>query len=159
MMAMIITWQVLSALTCPKRNKDFSRAAFIVAPGLTVKERLQVLLPGHLENYYDLFSLCPNEALRQKLNQVELLIDNWHSLMPLKVQDRSVVKKGTESDEAYVRRVLGKAGSETKFPLKSEVVWEWRIDPAIPGGRAFYHVHFSLDGFVTGTARREDAPI
>ncbi|MDD4945123.1 MAG: DEAD/DEAH box helicase family protein [Rhodoferax sp.] len=107
-MAMIITWQVLNALTYPKRNKDFSRAVFIVAPGLTVKERLQVLLPGHLENVYDQFSLCPNEALRQKLNHVELLIDNWHSLMPLKVQDRSVVKKGAESDEAYVRRVLGK---------------------------------------------------
>lgn len=49
-MAMIITWQVLNALTYPKRNKDFSRAIFIVAPGLTVKERLQVLQPGHPEN-------------------------------------------------------------------------------------------------------------
>src|SRR5690606_31821742 len=56
----------------------------------------------------DAFLLCPNEAMRQKLNQVELLIENWHSLMPLKDQDRSVVKKGQESDEAYVRRVLGK---------------------------------------------------
>jgi type III restriction enzyme len=73
-----------------------------------VKERLQVLQPGHPENYYDLFSVCPNEALRQKLNQVELLIDNWHSLMPLKEQAKSVVRKGAESDEAYVRRVLGK---------------------------------------------------
>ena len=107
-MAMLITWQVLNALAYPKRNKDFSKAIFIVAPGLTVKERLQVLLPGHPENYYDQFSLCPNESLRQKLNQVELLIENWHSLMPLKAVDRSVVKKGRESDEAYVRRVLGK---------------------------------------------------
>lgn len=107
-MAMIITWQVLNALTYPKRNKDFSRAIFIVAPGLTVKERLQILQPGHPENYYDAFSLCPNEAMRQKLNQAELLIENWHTLMPLKEQDRSVVKKGAESDEAYVRRVLGK---------------------------------------------------
>ncbi|HLS99199.1 MAG TPA: DEAD/DEAH box helicase family protein [Porticoccaceae bacterium] len=107
-MAMIITWQVLNALTYPKRNKDFAKAIFIVAPGLTVKERLQVLMPGHPENYYDAFSLCPNESLRQKLNQMELLIENWHSLMPLKEQDRSVVKKGKESDEAYVRRVLGK---------------------------------------------------
>ena len=107
-MAMIITWQVLNAITYPKRNKDFSLAIFIVAPGLTVKERLQILRPGHPENYYDLFSLCPNEALRQKLNQVELLIDNWHSLMPLKEQAKSVVKKGLESDEAYVKRVLGK---------------------------------------------------
>lgn len=107
-MAMIITWQVLNALTFPKRNKDFSRVIFIVAPGLTVKERLQVLHPGHPDNYYDAFSLCPNEAQRQKLNQVELLIENWHSLMPLKDVERSVVKKGAESDEAYVRRILGK---------------------------------------------------
>lgn len=107
-MAMIITWQVLNAITYPKRTKDFSKAIFIVAPGLTVKERLQVLLPGHPENYYDAFILCPNEALRQKINQAELLIENWHSLMPLKEQERSVVKKGAESDEAYVRRVLGK---------------------------------------------------
>lgn len=91
-MAMIITWQVLNALAYPKRNKDFSKAIFIVAPGLTVKERLQVLLPGHPENYYDQFSMCPNESLRQKLNQVELLIENWHSLMPLKEVDRSVTR-------------------------------------------------------------------
>ncbi len=110
-MAMIITWQVLNALTYPKRSKDFSRAIFIVAPGLTVKERLQILQPGHPENYYDQFSLCPNEALRQKLNQTELLIENWHSLMPHKEPTKSVVKKGAESDEAYVRRVLGKLAS------------------------------------------------
>jgi len=76
-MAMIITWQVLNAITYPKRNKDFSRAAFIVAPGLTVKERLRVLYPGEPDNYYDAFALCPSEALRQKLNQMVLLIDNY----------------------------------------------------------------------------------
>jgi type III restriction enzyme len=107
-MAMIITWQVLNALAYPKRNKDFSKAIFIVAPGLTVKERLQVLLPGNPANTYDEFRLCPSESLRQKLNQAELLIENWHALMPLKEQDRSVVKKGAESDKAFVRRVLGK---------------------------------------------------
>lgn len=107
-MAMIVTWQVLNALTYPKRSKDFSRVIFIVAPGLTVKERLQVLQPSHPQNYYDEFRLCPSEALRQKLNQVELLIENWHSLMPLREQERSVVKKGAESDKAFVKRVLGK---------------------------------------------------
>ncbi len=108
-MAMIITWQVLNALTYPKRNKDFSRAVFIVAPGLTVKERLHVLYPNNEpDNYYDAFGLCPSDALRQKLNQAEVLIENWHTLMPLKDADRSVVKKGAESDEAFTRRVLGK---------------------------------------------------
>jgi type III restriction enzyme len=107
LMALIITWQTLNAIHYPK-DARFSKAVFIVAPGLTVKSRLQVLYPGDEKNVYDEFRLCPNEAMRQKLNQVELLIENWHSLMPLKEQDRSVVKKGKESDEAFTRRVLGK---------------------------------------------------
>ncbi|MEI2744334.1 MAG: DEAD/DEAH box helicase family protein [Ottowia sp.] len=106
-MAMIITWQVLNALTYPKSPRKYSSAIFLVAPGLTVKSRLQVLMPGHEQNYYDLFELCPSEALRQKLNRADILIENWHTLMPLKEQERSVVKKGKESDEAYTRRVLG----------------------------------------------------
>lgn len=108
LMAMIITWQVMNALTYPKRQGDFSSAVFIVAPGLTVKERLRVLKPGELDNYYDAFGLCPSEAFRQKLNQMDLLIENWHVLMPRKEPGRSVVKRGKESDEAFCRRVLGK---------------------------------------------------
>ncbi len=107
-MAMLIAWQVLNALTYPKRAKDFSRAVLVVAPGLTVKERLRVLYPGEPANYYDAFGICPSDAMRQKLNQAEVLVENWHTLMPLKEQDRSVVKKDAESDEAYTRRVLGK---------------------------------------------------
>nr|WP_277602432.1 DEAD/DEAH box helicase family protein [Parahaliea mediterranea] len=106
-MALIITWQVLNALQYPK-DKRYSLAVFIVAPGLTVKSRLQVLYPGDPKNVYDEFVLCPNEAMRQKLNRAEILIENWHTLMPLKETTRSVVKKGAESDEAFTRRVLGK---------------------------------------------------
>ncbi|MCP5219527.1 MAG: DEAD/DEAH box helicase family protein [Burkholderiaceae bacterium] len=107
-MAMIITWQVLNALIYPKSPRRHSSAIFLVAPGLTVKSRLQVLMPGHPQNYYDLFELCPSEALRQKLNRAAILIENWHTLMPLKEPERSVVKKGQESDEAFTRRVMGK---------------------------------------------------
>jgi type III restriction enzyme len=107
-MAMLITWQVLNAVTYPKRHKDFSRAVFIVAPGLTVKGRLKVLYPGEPGNAYDEFSTCPSDALRSKLNQAEILVENWHTLMPLKEPDRSVVKKGKEPDEVFAKRVLGK---------------------------------------------------
>lgn len=106
LMALIITWQSLNAIHYPK-DARYSKAVLIVTPGLTVKSRLQVLYPGNDKNVYDEFRLCPNEALRQQLNQAELLIENWHTLMPLKEQDRSVVKKGRESDEAFTRRVLG----------------------------------------------------
>lgn len=127
-MAMIIAWQVLNALTYPKRNRDFTRAIFIVAPGLTVRERLRVLYPGEPDNYYDAFDLCPSEAMRQKLNQAELLIENWHALMPLKEQTRSVVRKGKESDEAFVRRVLGKlAGYKDIAVINDEAHHAYRV--------------------------------
>lgn len=105
LMAMIITWQTLNALANPKDTR-FSKAIFIVAPGLTVKSRLQVLLPSHEKNVYDEFHLCP-ASLRERINQAEILIENWHTLMPKEEQTRSVVKKGKESDEAYTKRVLG----------------------------------------------------
>ena len=130
-MAMIITWQVLNALTYPKRTKDFSRVVFIVAPGLTVKGRLQVLMPSE-GSYYDEFNLCPSEALRQKLNQAEILIDNWHSLMPLKDVQRSVVKKGKESDEAFARRVLGKlSGYKDIIVINDEAHHAYRKPPEL----------------------------
>ena len=110
-MAMVITWQVLNALTYPKSPRKYSSAIFLVAPGLTVKDRLRVLQPGDPANYYDSFVLCPSESLREKLNQATILIENWHQLMPLKETDRSVVKKGKESDEAFTRRVLGQLAS------------------------------------------------
>ena len=131
-MAMLITWQVLNAITYPKRNKDFSRVVFIVAPGLTVKERLRVLYPGEPDNYYDAFGLCPSDASRQKLNQAEILIENWHTLMPQKQPERSVVKKGEESDEAYTRRVLGKLATYRDFVvINDEAHHAYRIPAEI----------------------------
>lgn len=102
-MAMLIAWQVLNALAYPKRHRHFSRTVLVVAPGLTVKDRLRVLYPGDAANYYDAFDIAPSEAMRQRLNRMEILVENWHTLMPLKEADRSVVKKGAESDEAYTR--------------------------------------------------------
>jgi hypothetical protein len=68
----------------------------------------------------------------------------------------SRIEKGWSAEQ--VRRLLGKPAGEAEFPLKSEVVRDWRIDPAMPGNRAWFEVHFSLNGFVTGTSRREESP-
>ncbi len=126
-MGMIVVWQVANALAYPKR-KDFSRVIFVVAPGLTVKERLRVLYPGEVDNVYDEFGLCPSEALRQQVNRAELLIDNWHALMPLAPPERSVVKKGKESDEAYARRVLGKLATHKNLVvINDEAHHAWRV--------------------------------
>ena len=131
-MAMIITWQVLNALTYPGRNREFSRAVFIVAPGLTVKDRLRVLYTAAPDNYYDEFGLCPSESLRQKLNQAEILIENWHTLMPEKEPKRSVVKKGPQSDEAFTVTVLGKlATCRDIIVINDEAHHAYRIPPEV----------------------------
>src|SRR5690606_36322017 len=114
----------------PHRKKDFSSDVFIVAPGLTVKDRLQVLYPGHPSNVYDDFSLCPSEALRQKLNQADILIENWHTMKPLEEPKMSVVKKGPESDRAFVRRVLGKlAERRDSVVINDEAHHAYRVPP------------------------------
>ncbi len=86
---------------------------------LTLKERLQVLMPSE-GSYYDEFNLCPSEAMRQKLNQAEVRIENWHTLMPAAEPKRSVVKKGAESDEAFTRRVLGKLAAHKDIVVTND---------------------------------------
>ncbi|MDZ4746048.1 MAG: DEAD/DEAH box helicase family protein [bacterium] len=135
-MAMLIAWQVLNAMMFPKENKRFSKAIFLVAPGLTVRERLQVLLPGNINNYYDEFSICPSPAMRQRLNGAVIQIENWHSLMPLNEPQRSVVKKGPESDRAFVKRVLG-ALAEHKdiIVINDEAHHAYRVPKEVQLGR------------------------
>ena len=57
-MAMIIAWQVLNKVTYPQ-DTHFSKYVFVVAPGLTVKNRLRVLIPSSPGNYYDEFNVVP----------------------------------------------------------------------------------------------------
>lgn len=126
-MGMIVVWQVTNALAYPQRH-GFSPAIFVVAPGLTVKERLRVLYPGEPDNVYDEFSLCPSEALRQQVNRAEIRVDNWHALLPLEPPERSVVKKGRESDEAFARRVLGKLAAHRNIVvINDEAHHAWRV--------------------------------
>src|SRR2546428_354453 len=82
-------------------RKRFTKHVFVVAPGLTVKSRLQVLQPSDTDNYYDEFNIVP-PGLHDKLRQGKVLIRNWHTLMPLDPNDGpKVVKKGAESNEAF----------------------------------------------------------
>lgn len=64
-MAMLIAWQVLSKVTYPHDTR-FSKHIFVVAPGLTVKSRLRVLMPAGPGSYYEEFNIVPT-ALLEKL--------------------------------------------------------------------------------------------
>ena len=108
-MAMLIAWAFCNRGQVPS-DERFPDAALVVCPNLTIKERLQVLLPEG-ENYYDEFALIPTK-LRPLLNRGKVLVTNWHQFAPEsphKEGDKTyaVVNKGEETPDVFAKRVLG----------------------------------------------------
>jgi type III restriction enzyme len=132
-MAMLIAWQILNKVTYPT-NPRFSKNILVVAPGLTVKSRLQVLYPSNENNYYQQFEIIPSH-LFDKLRQGQVKIVNWHALSPSDPNDGPrVVKKGAESDEAFTRRVLDEFSSAKNIlVINDEAHHAWRVNPEAIG--------------------------
>lgn len=129
-MSMLIAWQVLNKVTYPQLAQ-FSKNVLVVAPGLTVKSRLAVIIPDRDGNYYDLFNIVP-PALHDKLRQGKVRVLNWHKLdwetEEQIAKKKSVDKRGAKSDEAYVRDVLGDmATSRNILVVNDEAHHAWRI--------------------------------
>lgn len=129
-MAMVIAWQVLNKVTYP-RDVRFARNVLVIAPGLTVKNRLSVLKVTNPENYYETFRIVPH-SLFDKLRQGKVLVRNWHALnweSEEKIsQKRSVDKRGAKSDEAYAREVLGDmARARNMLVINDEAHHAWRV--------------------------------
>lgn len=143
-MAMIIAWNFLNKVTNPT-DARFSKYALVVAPGLTVKSRLQVLYPTNKDNYYEEFNIVP-ASLMDKLRQGKIIIHNWHTLawdtqdkLDAKIEKgqlRSVDKrKRIEiSGEAYVKQVLGEmSNARNIIVLNDEAHHAWRLNPEAEG--------------------------
>lgn len=133
-MSMLIAWQVLNNVSYPD-DPRFSRNILTVAPGLTVRNRLQVLIPDSPGNYFDEFQIVPT-GLYDKLRQAKVLVHNWHSLGWETEEQisrrRSVDKRGAKSDEAWVRSVLGEmAQSRNLLVINDEAHHAWRINPEV----------------------------
>jgi type III restriction enzyme len=129
-MAMLAAWQILNKVTYPQ-DPRFSKHVFVVAPGLTVKSRLQVLNPAFPGNYYDEFNIIP-PGLYERLRQGKILIRNWHALSwetdEKLAKKKSVDKRGAKSDEAYVREVLGElSGTRNIVVINDEAHHAWRV--------------------------------
>lgn len=132
-MAMVVAWQVLNKVTYPQDDR-FSKNVLIIAPGLTVKSRLQVLLPSGPENYYDEFNVVPGGSLREQLRQGRIKVCNWHKLnweTEEKLRKKkSVDKRGAKSDEAYVRGVLEEMkDARNIIVINDEAHHAWRVNP------------------------------
>ena len=137
LMSMLVAWQVLNRVTYPQ-DKRFSKNILVIAPGLTVRNRLEVLVPGSAGNYYQEFQIIP-PGLEDKLRQGQtcrVQVRNWHKLdwesEEQITKRRSVDKRGPLSDEAYVREVLGEMHSAGNIlVINDEAHHAWRVPPKV----------------------------
>ncbi|HEX8247634.1 MAG TPA: DEAD/DEAH box helicase family protein [Pyrinomonadaceae bacterium] len=134
LMAMLVAWQSLNKINYPTK-KGFAKDFLIIAPNLTVRSRLSVLVPAGEGNYYDAFEIVPL-SLREQLRQAKVVVRNWHALAwdteeKLK-KKRSVDKRGAKSDEAYAREVLGELANSKNFVvINDEAHHAWRIPAGV----------------------------
>ncbi len=91
-MAMLIAWQTVNAVRRPQ-SKKFTRGFLVVAPGLTIKDRLRVLQPNDPDSYYASRELVPTEML-DDLNRAKIVITNYHAF---KLRELIDLAKGTRS--------------------------------------------------------------
>jgi type III restriction enzyme len=121
-MAMLIAWQALNKAV-NKQDARFSDAFLLISPGITIRDRLRVLLPESPDNYYrELDLIPPGELVR--LGQARIIVTNFHAFL---LHDRSGAPKVTkqvlagreghpnplqETPDQMVRRVCRALGSK-----------------------------------------------
>jgi type III restriction enzyme len=112
-MAMLIAWQTLNKLE-DRQDARFSDAFPIVTPGITIRDRLRVLLPTDPDNYYRQRDVLPSDLLG-RLAQARILITNYHAFMAHERGDAARLTKSiltgdepsafVETPDQVVRRV------------------------------------------------------
>jgi len=119
-MAMLIAWHALNKLA-HSQDPRFSDAFLIVTPGITIKDRLRVLLPNDPNSYYRERDLIPRD-LASELNKAKIVITNFHAfklreLASMGKLNKAILKANetgafTESPGQMVRRVCRELGGK-----------------------------------------------
>jgi type III restriction enzyme len=91
-MAMIIAWQTINAVRYPT-SKRFTRGFLVVAPGITIRDRLRVLQPNDPDSYYASRELVPHDLLPE-LAKAKIVITNYHAF---KLRERVKLASGSRS--------------------------------------------------------------
>lgn len=127
-MAMLIAWNALNKRESPQ-DVRFSDTFLVVTPGITIRDRLRVLLPNDPENYYRQHDIVPAE-LRENLEQAKIVVTNFHGF-----QLRETVKTGkitksiladgrpspfTETPDQMVRRVCRELGNKKNIVILND---------------------------------------
>ena len=77
-MGMTVAWHAVNAAATLRRDGRYTTCVLAITPGLTVRERLAVLHPGHPENVYDEMRLLP-EGMRSAMGAVKVQVLNFHT--------------------------------------------------------------------------------
>jgi type III restriction enzyme len=120
-MAMLIAWQTINAVRRPG-SKKFTRGFLIVAPGITIKDRLQVLQPNDPYSYYKSRELVPGDMMGE-LERAKIVITNYHAF---KLRERIPLSKGG-------RLLLQGRGGDALDTLESEGQMIQRVMPDLMG--------------------------
>ncbi len=118
-MAMLIAWQAINAARY-RNSKMFSHGFLIVAPGITIRDRLNVLLPNDPESYYRSREIAPPDMLGH-IDHANIVITNYHAF---KLRERLDVAKGT-------RAALEGWRGETLQTLETEGQMLQRVMPSL----------------------------
>ncbi len=119
-MAMIIAWQTINAVRHPQ-SRRFTRGFLVVAPGITIKDRLRVLLPNDPDSYYASRELVPSDML-DEIHRAKIVITNYHAF---KLRERIELSKGGRS--------LLQGRGEALDTLESEGQMLQRVMPDLMG--------------------------
>jgi type III restriction enzyme len=120
-MAMLIAWQTVNAVRRPT-SKRFTRGFLVVAPGITIRDRLRVLLPNDPDSYYASRELVPSEML-EDLGKAKIVITNYHAF---KLRERIELSKGG-------RLLLQGRNGEPLETLETEGQMLQRVMPELMG--------------------------
>jgi type III restriction enzyme len=88
-MAMLIAWQAINAARRPT-SEHFTRGFLLVAPGLTIRDRLRVLQPNDPDNYYERREIVPQDLMGD-VKRAKIVITNYHAF---KLRERVELSAG-----------------------------------------------------------------
>ena len=127
-MAMLIAWHTLNKQANP-RDARFTDAFLVVTPGITIRDRLRVLLPESPDNYYRARDIVSAADL-ERLGQARIVITNFHSLQLREAQvasktTKELLTRGKESPfvetpDQMVRRVCRSLGSKRQIVVLND---------------------------------------
>ena len=126
-MAMLIVYHTLNKIANP-RGTLFADAFLIVTPGVTIRDRLQVLRPENPENDYEKMNLLPR-ADYDALCQAKIVITNYHTLQRRKKAELSRIgekvlgegaKNFRETQEEMVARVCRGLGRKKNIIVMND---------------------------------------